>query len=186
MKNYVVATGLLASSCLAAMQAHGVENAGAVKDARIDGKLGVVYALDRHLSVTAAAQSMVRLTGQVRSDIDRDLAGEFAKGIDGFIEADNDFLLAARAADAAMAASAADSSFAAWIEDETTTARVRTRLSNNPNTDGLRIEIATRDDVVTLSGEVGWAEQSALAEELARNTGDVKDVRNQLMVKKAL
>jgi osmotically-inducible protein OsmY len=63
---------------------------------------------------------------------------------------------------------------------------VKTKLLNNPNTGGLQIDVDTRGDVVTLSGEVGSAEESALAEGLARNTGDVKDVRNQLVVRKAL
>jgi osmotically-inducible protein OsmY len=40
--------------------------------------------------------------------------------------------------------------------------------------------------VVTLSGQVASSEEKALAEELALNTGDVKDVRNQLVVRKAL
>jgi len=190
MKKYVVATGLLASSCLLAMQAYGVESSDSVKDAWIDGKLEAVYALNRHLSAfaidTSVAQGVVHLTGQVRTDIDRDLAGELAKGIDGVVDVDNDLLLAARAADAAITVTPTARSFGVWIDDATTTASVKTKLLNNPNTDGLQIDVDTRGDVVTLSGEVGSTEQSALAEELARNTGDVKDVRNQLVVRKAL
>jgi osmotically-inducible protein OsmY len=56
----------------------------------------------------------------------------------------------------------------------------------NSNTAGMQIDVDTRGDVVTLSGEVVSAEEKALAEELARSTGDVKDVRNQLVVRKAL
>jgi osmotically-inducible protein OsmY len=59
---------------------------------------------------------------------------------------------------------------------------VKSRLLANPNTDGLQIDVDTRGDVVTLTGEVGSAEEKALAEELVRNTGDVQDVRNQLIV----
>jgi osmotically-inducible protein OsmY len=191
MKNYVVATAL-ASSCFVAMQAYGAESSGAVKDAWIDGKLEAVYALNRHLSAlaidTSVAQGVVQLTGEVHSDIDRDLAGELAKGIDGVVEVDNDLLVAPRAdaGDASIPATAADRSFGVWIDDATTTASVKTKLLNNPNTGGLQIDVDTRGDVVTLSGEVGSAEESALAEGLARNTGDVKDVRNQLVVRKAL
>ena len=50
----------------------------------------------------------------------------------------------------------------------------------------MQIDVDTRGDVVTLSGEVVSAEEKALAEELTRSTGDVKDVRNQLVVRKAL
>jgi osmotically-inducible protein OsmY len=56
----------------------------------------------------------------------------------------------------------------------------------NPNTQGMQIDVDTRGDVVTLSGEVASSEEKSLAEELTRNTGDVKDVRNQLVVRKAL
>jgi hyperosmotically inducible periplasmic protein len=191
MKTYVVAT-VIASSCLGTMEAYSAETDGAVKDAWIDGKLEAVYALNPHLSAfaidTTVAQGVVQLTGEVQSDIDRDLAGEIAKGIDGVVEVDNDLLLAARADtdDAAIPATAAGRSFGVWIDDATTTARVKTKLVNNPNTAGLQIDVDTRGDVVTLSGEVGSAEESVLAEELARNTGDVKDVRNQLIIRKAL
>jgi len=47
---------------------------------------------------------------------------------------------------------------------------------------GLKIDVDTADDVVTLSGRVGSAEESQLAEEIAKNTGDVEGVRNNLVV----
>ena len=46
----------------------------------------------------------------------------------------------------------------------------------------MNAPVDTRGDVVTLSGEVASAEEKQLAEELARNTGDVKQVHNQLVV----
>jgi osmotically-inducible protein OsmY len=174
------------------MQAFGDEAGGAVKDAWIGGKLEAVYALNRHLSAfaitTEVENGIVHLTGDVESDIDRDLAAELAKGIEGVVEVDNDLEIAADARDAAERSSGSDSSgsdrsFGVWIDDATTTATVKSRLLGNPNTDGLQIDVDTRGDVVTLTGEVGSAEEKALAEELARNTGDVKDVRNQLVVR---
>jgi osmotically-inducible protein OsmY len=190
MKNYAVAAALFASTCLMAVHTYGAETTGPIKDAWIDGKLEAVYALNRHLSAfaidTSVTQGIVRLTGEVKSDIERDLAGELAKGIDGVVEVDNDLLVVTRAGDAAVPAAAADRSFGVWIDDATTTASVKTKLVGNPNTHGLQIDVDTRGDVVTLSGEVASADERALAEELARNTGDVKDVRNQLVVRKAL
>ncbi|HEY5569022.1 MAG TPA: BON domain-containing protein, partial [Gammaproteobacteria bacterium] len=128
---------------------------------------------------------IVHLTGNVESDIDRDLAAELAKGIEGVVEVDNDLEIAADARDAAAPSSSSDSdrSFGVWFDDATTTATVKSRLLANPNTGGLQIDVDTRGDVVTLTGEVGSEEEKALAEELARNTGDVKDVRNQLIVR---
>jgi osmotically-inducible protein OsmY len=58
-------------------------------------------------------------------------------------------------------------------------------LVTNPNTSGLQIDVDTRGDQVTLSGEVASAQEKALAEELALSTGDVKSVLNQLVVRAA-
>ena len=186
MKTYVAVTALLASS-LVGMEAYGIEREGAAKDAWIDGKLEAVYALNRHLSAfaidTEVDQGIVQLTGSVQTDIDRDLAGELAKNIDGVVEVNNKLLIVAGAH---APPAGEDRSFGAWIDDATTTASVKSRLLGNPNTAGMQIDVDTRGDVVTLSGEVVSAEEKALAEEMARSTGDVKDVRNQLVVRKAL
>ena len=187
MKNYVVVAGLLTSS-FAGLQASGAEREGAVKDAYIDGKLEAVYALNRHLSAfaidTEVDKGIVHLTGQVQADIDRDLAGELAKNLDGVVEVDNDLTIVADAH--VTRAEGEDRSFSAWIDDATTTASVKSKLMGNPNTKGTKIDVDTRGDVVTLSGQVASGEEKSLAEELTRNTGDVKDVRNQLVVAKAL
>lgn len=190
MKHFVALTGLVAGSLLG-LQTHGAEREGAVQDAWIDGKLEAVYALNRYLSAfaidTAVTQGVVQLTGKVSSDIDRDLAGELAKGIEGVVDVNNDLAVVPRTGDAAATAPASgDRSFGAWIDDATTTASVKSKLLGNPNTEGLQIDVDTRGDVVTLSGEVASAEEKALAEELTRNTGDVKNVRNQLVVRKAI
>jgi osmotically-inducible protein OsmY len=46
----------------------------------------------------------------------------------------------------------------------------------------LKIDVDTKDDVVTLTGRVSSREESQLAEEIAKNTGDVESVRNNLVV----
>ena len=191
MNKHLAITALVISSSFAGMQAFGDEARadGSLKDAWIGGKLEAVYALNRHLSAfaitTEVENGIVHLTGNVESDIDRDLAAELAKGIEGVVEVDNDLEISADARDAAAPSSSSDSdrSFGVWLDDATTTATVKSRLLANPNTGGLQIDVDTRGDVVTLTGEVGSEEEKALAEELARNTGDVKDVRNQLIVR---
>jgi hyperosmotically inducible periplasmic protein len=85
MRKYLAVAGLCASA-LVSLQASAAQREGAAKDAWIDGRLESVYALNPHLSAfgidTDVDKGVVILTGQVPSDIDRDLAGELAKGID--------------------------------------------------------------------------------------------------------
>ena len=163
---------------------------GGVKDAWIMGKIETVYTLNKHLNPfsidTDVENGIVHLTGMVESDIDRDLAGELAKGIEGVVEVKNGLEVKPEHARATGSASGGgsgeDRSFGAWVDDATSTAAVKSKLIGNPNTKGMKIDVDTRGDVVTLSGRVATAEEKELAEQIARNTGDVKDVRNQLVV----
>jgi hyperosmotically inducible protein len=161
---------------------------GAVRDAWIAGKIETVYALNDSLNAfeidTEVEHGSVRLSGMVESDIDRDLAGEIARGIDGVVDIRNDLTIekTARQMAAERAGTNGKRTFGGWVDDATTTAAVKAKLVGNSNTKGLQIDVDTMDNLVTLSGEVGSAEIRQLAEEIARNTGDVKDVRNQLVV----
>jgi hyperosmotically inducible protein len=160
---------------------------GAAKDAWITGKVETAFVLNAHLNPFAITTDVqggtVRLTGMVKSDIDRDLAGEVARGVEGVTAVKNDLTIDPEAAKkAAQARSANRRDFGSWVDDATTTAQVKSRLVANSNTHGLQIDVDTRDDVVTLSGRVKTSDEKALAEQIARNTGDVKAVRNDLVV----
>lgn len=217
MKTYLAMTGLLASALVGA-QAHAAEREGPEKDAWIDGTLEAVYSLNRHLSAfpidTEVDGGIVHLSGNVAHDIDRDLAEELAKNVDGVVRVENDLAISAESrstdarptaadtradvradtrdaadrrntADRAIDAEDADRPFGMWISDVTTTAAVKTRLVGNSNTAGLQISVDTYGDEVTLSGEVDSAQEFALAEEIARSTNGVTAVNNQLTVRAA-
>jgi hyperosmotically inducible protein len=168
------------------------ENAGAsfrgeVRDAWITGKLEMAYTLNEHLNPFAIDSDvdggMVTLTGMVESDIDRDLAAEIAKSVDGVVRVSNELTLGMpKAEQGGVAAEREGRNFPTWFDDATTTAAVKTRLIRNANTQGLEIDVDTNEDVVTLSGSVDSNEQKDLAGEIAGNTGDVKGVRNLLVV----
>jgi osmotically-inducible protein OsmY len=162
----------------------------ASKDAWITGRIETLYELNRHLSAfeihTNVDNGIVMLTGMVDTDIDRDLAGELAKRTDGVVKVKNEIEIEPVTAEQAAARDAAQQDgkrgFFSWVDDATTTAAVKSKLVGNDNTKGLQIDVDTRGDVVTLSGRVASAEEKQLAEEIARNTGDVRDVRNELVV----
>jgi osmotically-inducible protein OsmY len=199
MKKRLTIAALLMGGALAGSQAYA-EFSGDAKDAWITGKLEAVYALNPHLDAfaikTETTAGKVHLTGTVDSDIDRDLASELAKGIDGVVSVDNDLVVksGSRAAPHAGTANSTASSkngtadknggrpFGVWVDDATTTAMVKSKLLADPHIKGTKIDVDTRGDVVTLSGTVGSKEQKELAEQIAKNTGDVKQVRNQLVV----
>jgi osmotically-inducible protein OsmY len=172
---------------LAASPAFASKPSGQPGDAWLQGKIETIYLLNRHLNGFAIDTDVkggaVHLTGKVESSIDRDLAGELAKGVDGVVSVKNDLVVAEHSR--VPAAEGDHRPFGVWVEDLTTTARVKTKLLTDRNIAGTKINVDTRGDVVTLAGEVGSAEEKQLAEQLARNTGDVKDVLNQLVVRRA-
>jgi osmotically-inducible protein OsmY len=66
------------------------------------------------------------------------------------------------------------------IDDTKLTAMVLTGLKADKELNPLRIDVDTRDGVVTLSGSVPSAAAKARASEIAQNVKDVKSVNNQL------
>jgi len=153
---------------------------GQAKDAWIDGKVEASFALSRYLNPftidTEVKHGVVHLTGKVDSDIDRDLAGEIAQGIDGVEDVKNDLVIEAGSAKENTEAR----DFATQFEDATTTARVKLALLANSNTKGLGIDVDTENGVVSLSGKVDSKEESQLAEQIASNAEGVDKVRNRL------
>jgi osmotically-inducible protein OsmY len=172
----------------------------AVQDAWIDGRLEGAYIFNEHLSAaaidTAVKNGAVTLSGTVESDIDRDLAAEIAKGMKGVVSVDNQLRVAGEGRSGAAAGGAAAQhrdvdrgveaderrSFGQWVNDATTSAAVKAALVRNDNIRAADIDVETDHDVVTLRGVVASKEQKELAEQLAKNTRDVKQVRNELRV----
>jgi osmotically-inducible protein OsmY len=175
---------------LASMQAFAADSSQPAKDSFITGKLEATYLFNRHLNGFTihpeTTNGVVHLTGTVDSGIDRDLAGEIAKGVDGVTSVKNDLVVKAGSSQASNKSSSTGSTFGRYVDDATTTAMVKTKLLADSNVKGLKISVETTGDVVTLSGKVGSAEQKQLAEKIARNTGDVKSVKNELVIDKSV
>lgn len=192
MRKQLPICALLAMMSLAAGQALAADSSQPAKDSFITGKLEATYLLNRHLSVFTihpeTTNGVVHLTGTVDSNIDRDLAGELAKGVDGVTSVKNDLVVKTGSSQASAKSKGSGSSrtFGEFVDDATTTAMVKSKLLADPNVKGLKIDVDTRGDVVTLTGKVGSAEQKQLAEKLAQNTSDVKSVKNQLVIDKTV
>ncbi|HUL82474.1 MAG TPA: BON domain-containing protein [Gammaproteobacteria bacterium] len=190
MTKQLATFALLVMTSLGAMQAFAGDDSQPIKDAFITGKLEGTYLLNGHLNVFTihpeTNRGVVHLTGTVESEIDRDLAGELAKGIDGVVSVKNDLVVKTGSSRAKASSKDADRTFGQFVDDATTTAMVKLKLLADPNIKGLKIAVETRGDIVTLTGKVGSSEQKQLAEQLTRNTGDVKNVRNELVIDKSV
>jgi osmotically-inducible protein OsmY len=188
MKKTLIAIALAASASLASPTALADAStfSGTTKDAWLTGKIESAFLLNAHLNpfaiTTDVDNGIVRLSGMVENDIDRDLALEVARGVNGVVDVKNELRVDADGAAAARQSAAGQRDFGSWVDDATTTAVVKSKLIGNEHTKGGKIDVDTQDDVVTLSGRVSSQTESDLAEQLARNTGDVKDVRNNLVV----
>ena len=162
---------------------------GAAQNAWLQGKLETTYLFNRHLNNfeidTRVENGTAYLQGAVESEIDKALAAEVAFAIDGIDRVENRLTVDQQAADAARdrdGKGGSDRAFAQKARDATTTASVKLQLLANEHTSGMSINVDTRDDVVTLRGQVDSAEEKMLAERLAANTDEVKQVRNELEV----
>lgn len=185
MRNLLGALCIVGLGFLAAAPAQAGSDGPSVKDARIEGSLVTAYTLNDDLNpfdidVTSRSGN-VTLKGTVDSDIDKDLAGEIAEGVDGVKDVDNELEVDKHAE--ASNDRDHEGGFARTVKDATVTASVKTQLLANTDTDGLDIHVETDNGTVVLSGQVDSEEQSDLAENVAENASGVKDVENNLSVR---
>jgi len=154
----------------------------ALTDMWIDTRLETAYLFNTHLNnfkiQTDVDDGAVLLTGTVRSDIDKDLAGEIARSLSDVQSVDNRLVVR----ESVEPAEREKDGFVSKVDDATTTAMVKTRLIANEHLSGLDIDVDTEDSVVTLSGEVSTDQERQLAGLVARNTPDVRAVTNDLNI----
>lgn len=185
LNKIAIATATISMLSLGTLSAHAADGdmSRQLTEARQEGSVWTAFALNRHLSPFAIdvdiEHGVATLTGEVESDVERDLAEQVALGVEGVTEVDNRLQVSGeevqRQADS-------ERSFSARINDATTTATVKSKLLWNRNTEGLDIKVSTRNGVVTLEGQAQSDAASELAERLARNTEGVRQVDNQLKV----
>lgn len=159
---------------------------GKAHDAWLDGKIETSYTLNRYLNPfaidTEVKNGVVTLSGEVESEIDKELAEEIAKGTEGVTEVNNELKVVSGSREAKQQASAKDRDFGDFVDDATITARVKYALIANGSTEGLSIDVDTMNREVTLSGEVDSAQQKQLAERIAENVDGVDGVKSELKV----
>ncbi len=168
--------------------AQAYENAkSATVDAYITGRLITAYALSEHLKASDihvdVNERKAILSGEVGNEIQRDLAVEIARGIEGLDEVESTLQIVER--DQAGSNMAAADGFSRHFNDASIKARVKTRLLWNSNVSGLSIDVEADQGEVVLSGAVESREQAALAVAITENTEGVNKVVDELKVQTA-
>lgn len=163
-----------------------------LRDAWLDGKVETALLINRHLNNftidTDVKNNVAYLSGTVNSEVDRELAAEIAKSIEGVTSVDNDIIVKKpeKATDAMHVTHEHESdetrSFGTWYDDATTTASIKSELLFNSKTSGLDVNVDTAFGVVTLNGVVETAAEKDLIEQIAENTPGVRDVNSEIEV----
>ncbi|MDI3511077.1 BON domain-containing protein [Hydrogenophaga bisanensis] len=98
------------------------------------------------------------------------------------------FLLAAALATGAVLATTGcavvrdQQSVGSYIDDATITTRVKAKFAEDRAVSALAIKVESLNGVVQLAGFAKTPDERVLAEQLARGTPGVKDVRNDIIV----
>jgi osmotically-inducible protein OsmY len=176
----LLALGILTIPLLAGPQSP----AAAASDAWIQTQLVTTYGLNEHLNPfaidVAVRNGDVALTGEVDTGIEKDLAGQIAKSVDGVKSVKNDLLVVGQSG-----REREPSAFYRAVTDATLTAKVKSNLLWNEHVSGTDIAVSSENGVVTLEGSVGSEAERDLAVQLSRNTGGVESVQNRLTVQKS-
>ncbi len=160
-----------------------------VHDAWLKGKLEATLLFNEHLNSfaieTDVKNGVASLNGAVASDIDRDLAGEIAKSIEGVNQVENNLTVDRSKAHSGYESAENEEhrSFQRTVRDATLTAKVKTKLLLNENTSGLAINVDTDNGAVTLSGKVDSEEEKELAVRIAQNTEGARSVSDRLTIR---
>lgn len=180
----VIASVALAGTFAIPAVSHAEEASKEMSDAWLEAKIATTYSLNRNLSVfdidTEVEKGVASLNGVVASDIQKELAEEIAKSVEGVTSVTNNLTVDANK-EQASASTTEKRSFGQMVEDMTTTATVKSKLLTSTNT-GMKVNVDTMRGVVTLKGTVENSEQKELIEKIAGSTDGVATVDSKLDV----
>lgn len=177
----MAAASLIGITPIAAQAAQG-DLQTQLAQARQEGSIWTAFALNRHLSPfnigVKVEQGTAVLTGKVENQVDKDLATQIASDTQGINKVDNQLQIDPQVA----AEPGTKANMARRFDDATLTATIKSKLLWNSVTEGLNIEVAAAQGVVTLKGQAKDADAKQLAGSLASNTDGVTEVNNLISV----
>lgn len=184
LKQLALATTTAGLVALSPMAAHADDGdmSRQLDDARAEGSVSTAIATNRNLSpfsinVDVKGDTAI-LSGEVETEVEKDLAEQIAQDIEGIENVDNQLKVGTEG----DYSKAGERSLADRMSDTTTTATIKSKLLWNNSTEGLDIHVDTENGVVTLTGETDSSASKELAERLAEDTDGVREVKNELTV----
>lgn len=152
----------------------------AQSDAGITTKVKAKLATDSTVKATQinvdTTDRVVTLSGTVDSDAAKEQALALARETEGVADVlDNLTLIAPESAGAGR-------TVGRIVDDASITAAVKTKLMTDSVVSALKIDVDTKDGVVSLNGPVKSQTEKDTALKIARETSGVKDVRDNLVV----
>lgn len=149
-------------------------------DVWLDSKITTTYTLNEHLNPfdisVDVKNGVVFLSGEVDSSIEKALAVEIARGIEGVKEVKDNIEINP------SSETHNSSGFMETMTDASLVAKVKSNLLWNKETSGMDINVDAKDRIVTLKGDVSSAAERELAVRIAENTSGVRRVKDKLSV----
>jgi hyperosmotically inducible periplasmic protein len=159
--------------------------ADGLSDAWLTAKVQAKYFLDddiKALDIDVSTQDrVVTLSGTVDSELERRQAVAMARNTDG-VQSVRDQLRLDRGAASSEARGTTGTEVVAGVEDAWVTTKIQSRYFLDPDVKGHKIDVDTRNGVVTLAGSVASESRKDLAEQIARETDGATRVVNRLTV----
>jgi len=157
-----------------------------VKEGWHEGVIEGAFLFNRNLSAldidVEVKGTTAVLNGYVDSATKKSLAEQVALGVDGITAVDNRLVVDANKALHGKDGESTTSKIGPAISDAAITAKVKSKLLANSEVSGLKVNIDTKDKVVTLKGEVENDAKRDLVYYITRNTDGVRGVNNKLSV----
>ncbi|MFM2477616.1 BON domain-containing protein [Celerinatantimonas sp. MCCC 1A17872] len=158
---------------------------GKANDAWLDGKIETAFTLNRALNSfeidTDVSQGKATLSGTVKTDAEKELAGEIAKNVDGVKSVDNELDVQS---DVSISdkVNHAGKAFANKWNDLTTMTMIKAQLAASKSLSATDIHVSADHGVVTLTGHVDSLAAKDLAESKAQHHDHVEKVINKLRI----
>lgn len=150
------------------------------QDGWIDGKAEATLLFNGNLNNfdinTDVKNGVVILTGQVENDVDKRLAAELVRNIDGVQEVDNELTVVN------SNGGEDGNDFSQDLIDSKVATVLKTSMLLDPDVSGTDINVEVEKGTVTLTGDVESDSMRDLAIMLAENTEDVSKVIDELKV----